>query len=67
LRLRLVWEGNEHALWIESAREVDAQIVSRWTDIEWSLAGSRLPLDREVSPERVERLAVALEVFLADR
>ncbi|HEX9895636.1 MAG TPA: hypothetical protein VGA78_17020 [Gemmatimonadales bacterium] len=64
VRLRLVWEANEPALWIESAREIDAQIVSRWTDIEWSLAGSPLPLDTEVSTERVERLATALERFL---
>ena len=63
-RLRLVWEANEHALWVESAREVDAQIVTRWIDIEWSLAGTRLPLDTEVSRERLERLAVALENFL---
>lgn len=63
-RLRLVWEANEHALWVESAREVDAQIVSRWTDIEWSLAGERLPLNTEVNPKRLERLADALEEFL---
>lgn len=63
-RLRLVWEGHEHALWIESARVVDAQIVSRWTDIEWSLAGARLPLDTEIGPERLDRLVRALERFL---
>ena len=65
-RLRLVWEANEHALWVESAREVDAQIVSRWIDIEWSLAGTRLPLDTEVSQDRLERLAGALERFLTE-
>ena len=63
-RLRLVWEANEHALWVESAREIDAQIVSRWIDIEWSLAGARLPLNTEVSPERLDQLAEAVEGFL---
>jgi hypothetical protein len=66
-RLRLVWEGHEAALWIESAREVDAQIVSRWVDIEWSLAGSRLPLNTETSDERLEKLAEVLGRFLEER
>ena len=67
LRLRLVWEGAERVLWIEAARQSGAQVVSRWTDIEWTLAGGRLPEDREVGDARVERLAFAVERFLADR
>jgi hypothetical protein len=64
IRLRLVWEGRERALWVESAREVSAQIVSRWTDVEWSVAGARLPLDTDLSDARLERLATAVESFL---
>jgi hypothetical protein len=71
LRLRLVWEAQAQALWIESAREVDAQIVSRWVDIEWRLAGERLPLITDTTPERLEMLAEALDNFvrlqIADR
>ena len=64
IRLRLVWEAQAHALWIESAREVDAQIVSRWVDIEWCLAGERLPLITDTTPERLEMLVEALDNFL---
>lgn len=67
LRLRLVWEAQAQAIWIESAREVDAQIVSRWVDIEWSLAGERLPLITDTTPERLEMLAEALDHFLLAR
>ncbi len=66
VRLRLVWEGRERALWVESAREVSAQIVSRWTDVEWSVAGTRLPLDTDLSDARLERLAGAVESFLGE-
>ena len=67
LRLRLVWEGRERVLWVESAREESAQIISRWYDVEWSLAGQQLPLDSDTSEGRIERLAAALEQFLAAR
>ena len=67
LRVRLVWEGQERVLWVESASEVSAQIISRWYDVEWSLAGQRLPLDTDTSDERIERLAGALDRFLATR
>ncbi len=63
-RLRLVWEGVEKALWLEAARHVAGEIVGRWTDIEWSLAGERLPLDREVGDDRLERLEFALAAFV---
>ena len=67
LRLRLVWEGQERVLWVESAREESAQIISRWYDVEWSLAGEQLPLDTDTNDDRIERLAAALDRFLAAR
>jgi len=63
-RLRLVWEGRERALWIDAARERDAQIVSRWTDIEWSLAGTALPVNCELSDDRIAELVLAAVEFL---
>ena len=50
--------------WVESAREVGAQVVSRWVDVEWSLAGTRLPLTRDTSDDRIDQLAEAVELFL---
>lgn len=67
LRLRLVWEQAEHVLWIEAARQAGAQVISRWTDIEWTLAGERLPPDHDLSEGRLDRLVSAVERFLADR
>lgn len=65
LAMRLVWEGEERALWIEAARAADGAIISRWTDIEWAVAGERLPLDTALDDGRLERLAAALVAFLA--
>lgn len=65
LRLRLVWEANARALWVESARTQGAEVISRWTDVEWALAGERLPLDLELGPARIERLARSVDAFLA--
>jgi hypothetical protein len=65
LALRLVWEGTERALWIEAARSTGGSIISRWTDIEWVVAGERRPLDTAVDDARLERLARALEAYLA--
>ena len=65
LRLRLVWEASARALWVESARTQGAEVVSRWTDIEWALAGERLPLDLDLGPGRIERLARSVDAFLA--
>lgn len=65
LRLRLVYEGKERALWMESARQAGAQVISRWTDIEWVLADGRLPLDTDLGEERLERLTEAVGRFLA--
>lgn len=64
LRLRLVWEGRERALWVEAARQAGTQVVSRWWDVEWSLAGERLPLNRDTSDDRIERLADAVTLYL---
>lgn len=64
LRLRLVWEGEARALWVESARQVGAEVVSRWSDVEWALAGERQPLDEDLSDGRIERLAAATLTFL---
>ena len=65
LRLRLVWEANARALWVESARTQGAEVISRWTDVEWALAGERLPLDLDLGPTRIERLARSVDAFLA--
>lgn len=64
LRLRLVWEGEARALWVESARQVGAEVVTRWADVEWALAGDRQPLDEDLSDARIERLAAATLTFL---
>jgi len=67
LRLRLVWEGHEKAIWIEMAPDAGAQVIGPWRDLEWIAAGERLPLDRDVSEARIERLLAAVELFLAGR
>lgn len=64
VRLRLVWEGDERALWIEAARQSGGSVISRWTDIEWANAGQRLELDRDLTDQRLETLAQALVTFL---
>lgn len=64
LRLRLVWEGGERALWMDAAPESGANLIGRWQDIEWQLAGERLPVDRDLSEARVERLLRAVERYL---
>jgi hypothetical protein len=63
-RLRLVWEGEENVLWIEAARERDAQIISRWTDIEWILAGRRLGLNPDQGDSRIAELVLAVGDYL---
>jgi hypothetical protein len=63
-RIRLVWEGTERALWLESAPERDAQIIGRWTDIEWILAGARRPLNPDTGEERMAELTEALADYL---
>ncbi len=67
LRLRLVWEGDVRAVWLEVARQVGSELVSRWQDIEWVVAGERLPLDRGHDDARVDRLLTALELFLSGK
>ncbi|MEO6067218.1 MAG: hypothetical protein ABJB33_07305 [Gemmatimonadota bacterium] len=64
LRLRLVWEGEARALWVESARQEGAEVVTRWTDVEWALSGERQPLDQDLSDGRIERLAAATLRYL---
>ena len=63
-RLCLVWESHAHALWVETARTAGFQIVSRWQDVEWSVAGKRLPLDCDTSDERIDRLLAAVLIWL---
>ncbi|MDZ4674306.1 MAG: hypothetical protein SGI84_07625 [Gemmatimonadota bacterium] len=67
LRLRLVWEETEQSLWIDAAPESGANLIGRWQDIEWQLAGERLPLDRDVTEARVERLLGAVGRYLEGR
>lgn len=64
VRLRLVWEGEEKALWLEAARQVGGEVVGRWTDVEWTLAGARLPLDRDTGDSRLDRLELVLAAFV---
>lgn len=67
LVLRLVWEPTERALWIEAARSTGGSVISRWVDIEWAVAGERLPLDTALDVARLERLATAVDRYLAPR
>ena len=67
LRLRLVWESNERSLWMDAAPESAANLIGRWQDIEWQLAGERLPLDRDLSEARVDRLLSAVGRYLEAR
>ncbi len=64
IALRLVWEGEERALWIEAARATGGTVISRWTDVEWAVAGERQPLDHGIDDARLDRLAAALAAFL---
>lgn len=65
VRLRLAWDGVERVLWIEAARQSGGAVTSRWTDIEWAVAGKRLPAQVELSDDRLESLSQALVAFLA--
>ncbi len=64
LRLRLLHEPEAQALWIESARQSGGSIISRWIDIEWTVAGQRLPVNTDLSDARLDQLAEALAAFL---
>lgn len=64
LRLRLVWERDARALWVESARQVGSEVVGRWSDVEWAMAGERQPLEQDLSDGRIERLATAVLRYL---
>jgi hypothetical protein len=64
LALRLVWEPQARALWIEAARTTGGSVISRWVDIEWAVAGQRLALDDALDDARLERLAAALSQYL---
>ncbi len=64
LRLRLVWEGTEQALWIEAGRASGASMISRWQDIEWIVAGEPLPPDHAVDDDRLDRLGQAIVTYL---
>lgn len=63
-RMRLVFEGVETMLWIDVAIERDTQIISRWTDIEWILAGERLAPNYDLSDDRIAELATAAAKYL---
>lgn len=65
VRLRLAWDGEERVIWIEAARQSGGAVVTRWTDIEWAVAGQRLPPDLELGDSRLETLSNALVTFLA--
>jgi hypothetical protein len=63
-RLRVVYEALESSLWVDTATERDTQIVSRWIDIEWLLAGKRLEPNFEVSEDRIGALVTAAARFM---
>jgi len=67
LRLRLVWEGREQALWVDVAPEAGGEVVGRWRDVEWEVAGQKLPLDQDTTDARVERLLDAVRGCLEAR
>ena len=64
-QIRIICEGDENAIWIDTAAERDAQIVSRWTDIEWLVAGKRLPPAVGITTERIGELVEAAAAYLA--
>lgn len=64
LRLRLVWEGQERALWVETARAAGGSIISRWTDVEWIVAGQQQPVDYSLDDDRLDRLDQAVVTYL---
>lgn len=64
LRLRLLYEPEAKAIWIESARQSGGSIISRWIDIEWTVADTRLPVNTDLSDARLDQLAEALAAFL---
>jgi hypothetical protein len=65
LAIRLIWEGTVRAIWVETARASGGSIISRWVDIEWSVAGKRLPLDTGLEADRLQKLATAIVAFLS--
>lgn len=64
-QIRIVCEGDENAIWIDTAAERDAQIVSPWTDIEWLVTGKRLPPAVGITPERIGELVESAAGYLA--
>ena len=65
VRLRLAWDGVERIIWIETARQSGGAVVTRWTDVEWVVAGTRLPPNHDLSDARLEELANAIVAFFA--
>ena len=65
MRLRLAWDGVERIIWIETARQSGGAVVTRWTDVEWVVAGTRLPPNHDLSDARLEQLANAIVAFFA--
>jgi len=66
-RLRIVVEVDENVIWVDTAVERDAQIISQWTDIEWALAGKRLPPIPGTSPDRIVELTESAARYLSER
>ena len=66
-RLRLVFEATERALWVEAAPQVGSEVVGRWRDVEWIVAGRELPLDTSLDDERLDRLVAAIEVLFSGK
>jgi hypothetical protein len=65
IALRLVWEGEERALWVERARASGGAVISRWIDVEWIASGERREVDTALDDARLERLAAALRRVLS--
>jgi hypothetical protein len=64
-RLRIVCEGEEGALWVDTAAERDAQIISPWIDIEWLVTGRRAPPRIGMGPDRIAELIELVGAYLS--
>ena len=57
-RFRLVWDGKEEALY-----GVVRGDVGEWQDVEAAMPTPTRPFDKDTSPERLARLAAAVQSF----
>lgn len=65
LRFRLVWEGTERLLWVETGRASGGSMISRWQDVEWIMAGAPQPPDPALDDDRLDRLGDAVVRYVS--